>query len=68
MVCYELTRKGFYGDNDRTDDLILWIAAPSETEVRRLAAFKGWDVEKIEVMPFMPFFSWGLDFCCLGIL
>jgi len=33
-VFYEVTAPGFYGGDDATDDLVLWVAADSEREVQ----------------------------------
>ncbi|MBD8615629.1 hypothetical protein IFT69_18170 [Pseudomonas putida] len=33
MKAFEVTLKGYYGGNDMTDDLILWVAAQSEESI-----------------------------------
>lgn len=37
MKAYEVTLKGYYSGNDMTDDLILWVAAPSEEAIHMAA-------------------------------
>ena len=34
LQCFDITLNGFYGGTDDTDDLVKWVAAPSEEAVR----------------------------------